>query len=94
MNYLNYKTGTLIVNNTEIELSKIETKILVVLSDNKLKTYEDIYNSMYNVDIKESDQSMRNSIKVHSHKIRKKTNFTIQTKSGVGLRLLNQLCVY
>lgn len=94
MNSLNYKTGTLVIDNTKIELSKIETIILSTLSDNKIKTYVEIYNAMYNVNEKEIDESIRKIIHVHKSRLIKKTGLKIKSKSLFGIRLEDKICVY
>ena len=94
MNSLNYKTGTLIIGNTKIELSKMETIILSTLSDNKIKTYVELYNAMYNVNEKEIDKSIRRIIHVHNSRIVKKTGLKIKSKNLFGVRLEDKICVY
>jgi DNA-binding response OmpR family regulator len=94
MNSLNYKTGTLIIDNKKIELTKMETIILSTLSDNKIKTYVEIYNAMYNVNEKEIDESIRRIIHVHKSKLIKKTGLKIKSKHSFGIRLEDKVCLY
>lgn len=90
MNYFEYKTGKLIINNTECELTKIESEILRLLVGNKLRTYTEIYNRIYKVNVLEIDKENKKSIITHICRMRKK-GLNISTKYNYGMKLLDKI---
>lgn len=94
MNKLEMRTGTLWVGEQEFPLTKTERNILAVLSDSKVKTYEDIYNYLYNTKVKELRKDYRRPIITATCRIRKKTGLKIVTRYDYGLMLGDTLCVY
>lgn len=94
MNSLNYKSGTLMLEGKQIELTKMETTIISFLSDNRLKTYAEIYGAMYNMKVQDVDEGIRRAIIVHKSRIVKKTGLNITSKNRFGIRLEDKICVY
>lgn len=93
MNIFYYKTGELIINSKKYQLTKSQSQILFVLINNKLNTYEEIYNYLYKTDVAETlDRQMTRSINVHICRLRK-YGLNIQTKYNYGMRLLDKVCL-
>ena len=92
MNSFNYKTGKLIVNDKEYELTKMQSKVLSCLIPNKLITYSDIYNYMYDVNIGYVECRYTRAISSHICRLRK-TGLEIESKYGYGVRLVSKVCL-
>lgn len=92
MNYLNERLGKLYLDNQIHELTKNETKLLVALINNKLKTYEELYEALYDVPCRGLDN--RKSIITAICRIRRKTGLKIVAKSNFGLRLEDKICLF
>ena len=93
MNILNYKTGELIIDRKKIQLTKMESKIIFVLINNRLITYEEIYNYMYSTDVKGTlERQMTQCINTHICRLRKK-GLKIMTKYNFGVRLIDKICL-
>lgn len=96
MNIFYYKTGELIVNSKKYQLTKMQSKILFVLINNKLNTYEEIYSYIYNLDAEEVerlDRQITRAINTHICRLRK-TGLKIQTTYNYGMRLLDKICIH
>lgn len=93
MNIFYYKTGELIIDCKKYELSPYETKILFVLMNNRINTYEEIYNYLYDTDVKgKIDRNLIRCITAHICRMRKK-GLHIQVKYDFGMRLLDKICL-
>ena len=93
MNIFNYKLGELIINGKKYQLTKIQSKILFILSNNKLNTYEEIYNYIYQTNITDRlNRQKTRSINTHICRLRKK-GLKITTKYNYGFKLIDKLCI-
>lgn len=93
MNIFNYKLGELIINNKKISLTKTQSKILFVLLNNELNTYEEIYSYIYKTDVTEKlNRQMRQSIRTQISGIRKK-GLKITAKYNFGFKLRDKLYI-
>ena len=80
MNIVNKRTGELEHNNKKTYLTKYELAMIDALSDNTLKTYEELYTEIYNVNVTTLDPSevhqitnivsrlRRKGLKIHTRK--------------------------
>lgn len=93
MNIFYYKTGELIMEGKKYELTSTENKILFILINNKINTYEEIYKQLYGVEvIGKLDRQLTRNITTHICRLRKK-GLNIQVKYDFGMRLLDNICL-
>jgi dihydroxyacetone kinase-like predicted kinase len=93
MNIFNYKLGELIINNKKISLTRTQSKILFVLLNNELNTYEEIYSYIYKTDVTEKlNRQMRQSIRTQISGMRKK-GLKITAKYNFGFKLMDKLYI-
>ena len=94
MNYLNERIGKLYLDNQVFELTKNETKLISALINNKMKTYEELYEALYDVHCKELYIEYRRPIITTVSRIRRKTGLRIIAKNNFGLRLEDNICLF
>lgn len=92
MNYFNYKNGELIINNKKHQLTKTQTELLMLLLNNKLNTYEDIYNYLYKTNITKLEIQLRKSINTNIYRLRKK-GLKIITRREFGFILKDKIYI-
>lgn len=90
MNYLNERVGKLYYQNKTYELTKNETMILSALLDNKLKTYDKLYEVLYAVPCTTDRKPIIDTIS----RIRRKTGIKIICKTNFGVRLEDKICLF
>lgn len=90
MNYLNERVGKLYYQNKTYELTKNETMILSALLDNKLKTYDKLYEVLYAVPHTTDRKPIIDTIS----RIRRKTGIKIICKTNFGVRLEDKICLF
>ena len=92
MNTINKRTGELLHNNRKSYLTKYELAMVNSLSDNKLKTYVELYQEIYNVDVHELDPSEVHQITNIVSRLRRK-GLKIHTRKSFGVVMKDVICI-
>lgn len=90
--YLNKRTGELHHKDTKQELTKYETTLIHYLSDNRLKTYEEIYYILYGIKVNDLSKSEVHQITNLISRLRKK-GLNIRTKRSFGVVMEDVICI-
>ena len=90
--YLNKRTGELHHKDMKQELTKYETTLIQYLSDNHLKTYEEIYHILYGVRTDQLNKSEVHQITNLISRLRKK-GINIRTKKSFGVIMEDVVCI-
>lgn len=83
---INERTGQVIINEKEHNLTRTEIKVLAALKENQ-STYEQIYYRLYKIKVNELSKTEREGIAAIISRIRRKTNLDIQNNYSYGYKL-------
>lgn len=84
---INQKTGLVIYNKQEYHLTKGDIKLLVTLAKNKVATFEQLYEAIYNARPNVMSEHDRRLIYVAIGRLKKKIPLVIKRYYGYGYEL-------
>lgn len=84
---INKRTGEVNIENKTYHLTKAELNLLAVLDQNKIVTYEELYNGVYGLRVNEISKSERGGLSTIITRIKHKTGLKVKNYSGYGYKL-------